>query len=117
MSENPYQTPIEVGKAKDPTPPKTIDPDSARFNVVTDTFVGPNLRWRDNVFQALFIFVSMIVLAIVGAVLAILYPRWELPWFGGAFFGAVAGLVLGTFASGFFLMIYRGMRHLKGKHD
>ncbi|MBL8891881.1 MAG: hypothetical protein JNL67_18035 [Planctomycetaceae bacterium] len=117
MSDNPYQAPIEIGEIKESPPPKKNDPGVAAYNIVSDTIVGPNLRWRDNLFQALFIFVSILVFALVGAILAFFNPRWNLPWFGGVIFGAFAGLLFGTFASGIFLMIYRGLRHLKGKHD
>lgn len=117
MSENPYQTPVEAGKAKEPTPTNTITPSAATYNVVTDMVGGLNLRRSDNAFQALFILVSIVLAALVGAILAFFNPNWNLPWMGGAVFGAVAGLVFGTFASGIFLMIYRAMRHLKGKHD
>lgn len=87
------------------------------YNLVTDTVIGPNLRWGDNLLQAAFIFVSIVIASIGGAVLAVFSPTWNLPWIGGAIIGAFAGLVFGTFASGLFLMIYRGSRHLKGKHD
>jgi hypothetical protein len=53
----------------------------------------------------------------VGAILAALNAHWDLPWFGGALIGSFAGLVIGIFASGIFLMIYRAARHIKGKHD
>ena len=58
-----------------------------------------------------------VLLAVVGAVLAVLNGRWELPWYGGALFGGLAGLVIGLFASGIFLMIYRAVQHIKGKHN
>jgi hypothetical protein len=32
-------------------------------------------------------------------------------------FGAFAGLVVGVFSSGIFLMVYRAIRHVRGKHD
>jgi len=31
--------------------------------------------------------------------------------------GSFAGLVIGIFGSGIFLMIYRAARHISGKHD
>ena len=87
------------------------------YNAVTDTVGGVNFRISDNMFQAIFVVVSVLVLAAVGAILAAVIPSWDLPWFGGAIAGAFAGLVIGIFTSGIFLMIYRGLRHLRGKHD
>jgi hypothetical protein len=52
-----------------------------------------------------------------GTVLVAIKPDWDIPWYGGAIAGAFAGLAVGLFASGIFLMIYRAVRHLQGKHD
>jgi ABC-type microcin C transport system permease subunit YejE len=41
---------------------------------------------------------------------------WNLPWFGGALIGAFAGLIMGVFGSGIYLMVYRALQHLKGDH-
>lgn len=87
------------------------------YNIVSDTTVGVNIRWSDNAFQAVVILAAVVLLALVGTVLAILNADWQLPWYGGAGIGAAAGLVLGFFGSGFYLMIYRAVRHLQGKHD
>ncbi len=65
----------------------------------------------------MFVVAVVLVAAGVGAVLAVFNPRWNLPWFGGALIGSFAGLVIGIFSSGTFLMIFRATRHLKGKHD
>ena len=113
MSDNPYKSSV------DPEEPQSEDVSSARaaYNLVTDTVIGPNVRKSDNVFQALFTVVSALVFAVVGAVLAALNARWNLPWSGGAVIGAIAGLVIGVFTSGIFLMIYRALRHIQGKHD
>jgi hypothetical protein len=89
----------------------------AAYNVVSDTVTGVNVRASDNLLQALFILAAVILLAIVGAVLAALNSDWDLPWYAGAMLGAFAGLVIGFFASGIFLMIYRAVRHMTGKHD
>ncbi len=86
------------------------------YNVVSDTVTGVNVRLTDNVFQALFIFASIVVVALVGVILTVMNPRWGIPREFGGLFGAFAGLVLGTLASGTILMIYRGLRHLKGEH-
>ena len=60
---------------------------------------------------------TTILLAIGGALFALLVPDTDLPVFAGALIGAFLGLVIGFFASGIVLMIYRGLRHFKGKHD
>ncbi|MFN9911089.1 MAG: hypothetical protein ACK53L_00810, partial [Pirellulaceae bacterium] len=44
---------------------------------------------------------------VLGMILAALNPGWQRPWILGGVVGGVAGLVLGTFASGIYLMIYR----------
>lgn len=87
------------------------------YNVVTDLVTGVNVRHQDNKFQAIFIVCSLLLAALVGAILASVQPSWNLPWYGGALIGGFLGLVLGFFASGIFLMIYRAMRHIQGKHD
>ena len=116
MSENPFHPPVD-----DPNAPQnqtqSVSSGRAAYNVVTDTIAGVNVRWSDNKFQAVFVFVSVILASLVGAVLAVLNARWNLPWYGGALIGSFAGLVVGIFASGVFLMFYRAARHIKGKHD
>jgi hypothetical protein len=86
------------------------------YNIVSDTVVGLNVRKSDNVFQAKFIGITVLVLATIGGASAALNSDWNLPWFGGALIGAFAGLIIGVFASGIFLMIYRAVKHVKGDH-
>ncbi len=86
------------------------------YNVIADTATGVNIRRSDNLFQALFILIAIAICSALGALLAI-FNDWGLPWFGGALVGGFAGLVLGFFASGVFLMVYRAKRHAHGKHD
>lgn len=116
MPDNPFQASIEETEKLDSLP-RSVDPDQAIYNVVVDTVTGVNARWSDNLFQAIFVFVSVVVVAVLGAVLAYLNPSWNLPWFGGALFGGFLGLLIGILASGIYLMLYRAGRHLKGKHD
>ena len=85
--------------------------------IISDTVVGVNVRKSDNWFQAKCILVCVILFSIIGVILCVLFPDSELPWFAGALAGAFAGLVIGTFGSGIFLMIYRFIRHAQGKHD
>jgi hypothetical protein len=119
MADNPFEAPNACAESKEPRSesPAAERSGNETYNLVTDTVIGPNLRWGDNLLQAAFIFVSIVVASIVTAILAVFNPAWNLPWFGGLMVGAFAGLIFGTFASGIFLMIYRGSRHLKGKHD
>lgn len=61
----------------------------AAYNVVTDTVTGVNVRWSDNKFQAILVFAAVLLAAAIGAILAWLNPRWDLPWYGGALVGAL----------------------------
>ncbi len=115
-SDNPYEPSAAMGAEQDPIP-ESISDGRAAYNVVSDTVTGLNVRVSDNKFQAIFILVAVLLFAAAGAVLALLNGAWELPWYGGALIGAFAGLVIGFFASGTFLMIYRAIRHVKGKHE
>lgn len=116
MPENPFQASVNTPEKKD-IQSQPLQADQAIYNVVVDTVTGVNARWSDNLFQAVFVGVSVALIALIGAVLALLNPSWKLPWFGGALLGGFAGLVFGVLASGFYLMLYRASRHLKGKHD
>lgn len=86
------------------------------YNIVSDTVVGVNVRKSDNVFQAKFIGITVLLLAAIGAASAALNADWNLPWWGGSLIGAFTGLIIGLFASGIFLMIYRAVKHVKGDH-
>jgi hypothetical protein len=116
VSENPFQTPVDATNTSQDKK-QSLTPAHAAYNVVTDTVTGVNVRWTDNRFQAMFVFISMVVTALLGALLAALSSRWNLPWYGGALIGSFAGLVIGIFGSGIFLMFYRAARHIKGKHE
>ncbi len=107
----------DTAKTEEPgsnTPPDTSGRDV--YNIVSDTVVGLNVRKSDNIFQAKFIGITVLVLATIGGASAALNSEWNLPWFGGALAGAFAGLIIGVFASGIFLMIYRAVKHVKGDH-
>lgn len=96
--------------------PAGLSTGRAAYNTVSDVVVGVNIRRKDNLFQAWFILVTAIIGAIIGGVVAGVYGR-DVPWWVGSLAGAFAGLVVGLFLSGIVLMIYRGARHLQGKHD
>ena len=57
----------------------------AAFNLVTDTVAGPNLRFKDNLYQAIAIFVCLVL----GAVIGLLAARDRLM---GPILGAFIGL-------------------------
>lgn len=116
-SENPYEPGSAVNDGPDESKPEDVSSGQAAYNVVADTVVGLNVRKSDNKFQAIFIFVAILVSAGVGAGLVALNSQWDMPWYAGALVGAFAGLVVGFFASGIFLMIFRAVRHMQGKHE
>ena len=117
MSDNPYTPPVSKENESDENSSGDVSTAKATYNVVSDTVTGVNFRASDNKFQAKFIAVSVLLLALAGAVVALLKPDWELPWIGGAIIGAFVGLVGGLVASGIVLMVYRASRHMSGKHD
>jgi len=84
--------------------------DRQTYNAVTDTVTGPNVRLKDNVIQAAVIFGCLVLGATIGA----LVVEERLP---GALVGGFIGLILGLVGSGFFLMVYRAVMHLRGRHD
>ena len=80
------------------------------YNVVSDTVVGANVRLKDNVIQAVVIFVCLALGATIGAV--VVEER-----VAGAVVGGFIGLLVGLFGSGVFLMVYRAVMHIRGRHD
>ena len=115
MTDNPYE-PVSVEKPSQ-TNQSNQSPNNAAYNIVTDTIIGANIRKSDNVFQAIFVGVSLVVGLVLGAIFALLFGGKDFPWMAGAVVGAFLGMVLGLFASGIYLGIYRASRHIKGKHD
>lgn len=80
------------------------------FNIVTDTVTGPNLRWKDNLYQGLIVLGCIPIGAGIGALLT--SERGP-----GAVLGAIIGPVVGLLLSGLIIGILRTRRHLRGKHD
>lgn len=72
--------------------------------VISDVVVGVNLRVRDNLYQGLTILIFVLIGAGLGWMLA---GRTS----DAALIGAGAGLIVGFLLSGFFLMIYRMIKH------
>ncbi|MDP1562750.1 MAG: hypothetical protein Q8M16_15340 [Pirellulaceae bacterium] len=106
MSENPYEPPRSSSKSDLPR-------STSETSESIEKAIYLNLRWHDNFFQAIFIFVSTIFSAITGAILAEYNLLWNSNWIGGAIIGTFSGLMLGTFASGIFLMFYRASPRIK----
>ncbi len=80
------------------------------YNLVTDVAIGPNIRLRDNLVQAAVIVVCTLLGTGIGALL--IEDR-----IAGCLVGGFVGLLAGLLGSGLFLMIYRMVRHARGKHD
>jgi hypothetical protein len=90
-----------------PTDPNSVSGNDG-YRIVTDLVAGPNLRWRDNLFQGLFILIALLLSVAVGAAF------WGVE---GAVIGGVGGLIGGLLLSGAVLGLYRAYRHMQGKHD
>jgi hypothetical protein len=84
------------------------------YNVVSDTVTGANVRLKDNLYQGVAVFVCAAIGAAAGYYLTVetLLGGWI-----GAGLGAASGMLVGVVASGIFLMVYRGIRHVRGRHD
>ena len=78
------------------------------YNVVSDTVGGANVRWKDNLFQAIGISAFVLVGVAVG---------WFLGDVPGLLVGILGGLISGFLVTGFALMIYRMIKHSRGEHD
>ncbi|MFI4915490.1 MAG: hypothetical protein ACIAS6_03150 [Phycisphaerales bacterium JB060] len=107
--DGPPPVPDEGHKPGPPPVPKGRTPRrrAATHEIVADVAVGPNLRVKDNLFQAVFILASIALAAGVGAFMAPeeIGPGW------GAAMGGIVGLIAGALLSGGILMVYRLFRH------
>ena len=105
--ENPYSSPGEVNQPRvesDVNGPQRSGGREA-YNLVTDVVAGPNLRWKDNLVQAVVILICLVIGAAVGAI----FGRPDsLAW---ALVGGFVGVLVGLFTSGIVLMVYRLFRH------
>lgn len=102
--------PEEIHEESSPPPSQPGLSGREAYNVVADTLTGPNMRWKDNLFQA----AAIGVCTVLGAGLGLFFIPDRL---AAVLVGGLLGMLVGLFASGIFLMIYRGVRHLRGKHD
>jgi len=85
--------------------------DRQAYNVVSDTVTGANLRPRDNLYQGL----AVLGFALIG--LGVGYFVMPDNRLMGLLLGLAGGLIVGVILSGTFLMIFRAVRHARGKHD
>lgn len=105
--------PLTSAATPTPAPSDAADPSLTGrqvYNVVTDVGVGVNVRLKDNLFQALAIIVCIALGIGIGAL--VVTERLL-----GAVLGGIIGLLVGAFGSGIFLMIFRFIMHVRGKHD
>jgi hypothetical protein len=98
----------DSNRSNDPPQPQSTG--RQVYNVITDTGTGVNVRWKDNVYQAIAIMVCLALGALIGFLVTA--DRGL-----GAVAGGFAGLLVGLFGSGIFLMVFRGIRHFLGKLD
>ena len=88
------------------------------YNIVSDTVTGANVRLKDNVLQAIVIAVCLAIGVAIGAVTGAILSDERIPGaLGGGLAGGFLGLLVGLFGSGIFLMIFRMIQHLRGRHD
>ena len=116
FADNPSVPPVDPAEG---TPDKSATGREA-YNIVSDTVVGMNIRKSDNLFQLKVILVCVLIGVPVGAIAGALLSDSNnrlVGALGGGLGLGFAGVVLGLFGSGIYLMIYRAVRHLKGKHD
>ena len=70
-TDNPYNSGSATGADPDNSQSENISAGHAAYNIVSDTVTGLNVRKSDNKFQAICIAVSVLLLATIGAVLAL----------------------------------------------
>ena len=106
---NPYQ-PSQLKDLGEESKSKMDEDDGS---LVSDTIIGVNTRWKDNLFQAAFIGVTMFVFAAAGGTWTFLDGSLGAPWYGGAIMGAIVGMFVGVFLSGIVLGVYRASKHIR----
>ena len=77
------------------------------YNIVSDTVTGVNVRLKDSVVQLVACVIGLLLGGLLGFILGGLT---------GLGVGCVLGLIAGVLVSGFFIMIYRFIMHIMGKH-
>lgn len=81
------------------------------YNLITDTVTGPNVRLKDNLYQGFVILACLLLGGVVGFAVPS-EARWVTVGIA-----AFVGLFVGLIGSGIFIMIYRAVKHVKGKHE
>ena len=110
------------------------------YSIVSDTVIGINARKSDNLLQVKITIITIIIGAIIGVifdgnaeaseqlpshlqhlvkepVLKVALGVVGLENHTGLVAGAVAGLILGFLGSGFYLMVFRAVKHASGDHE
>jgi hypothetical protein len=107
-TSTPAAPPITPGPIQQPAP----TPDRLEgYHTIAETIGGiPNLRGKDNAFQAIFVALSIAICGGLGALLALTGAVPGGDWIIGAVVGGVAGLVGGTLVSGLVLMVMGWVR-------
>jgi len=86
--------------------PSTGNDNMEAYHTIADTVGGvPNLRGKDNAFQAIFVALSIAIGGGIGALLVLAGVGGGVDWTIGALIGGIAGLFGGTLLSGLVLMI------------
>jgi hypothetical protein len=81
------------------------------YHTIADTVGGvPNLRGKDNAFQAIFVSISIAIGGGIGALLVLAGVGGGVDWTIGALIGGIAGLFGGTLLSGLVLMVMGWVR-------
>ena len=110
------------------------------YSIVSDTVIGINARKSDNLLQVKITIITIIIGAIIGVifdgnaeaseqlpshlqhlvkepVLKVALGVVGLENHTGLVAGAIAGLILGFLGSGFYLMVFRAVKHASGDHE
>lgn len=109
-SDNPYEPGESSGSVGESGPEPDGLTGRQAYNVVSDTVTGANVRLSDNLLQAAIIAVFLVLGAGIGALMVEVR-------IAGAMIGGIIGLIAGLISSGIFLMIYRAVMHMRGRHD
>ena len=71
-----------------------VTEERAIYNTITDIVTGPNIRKKDNVFQAIFILISVILFTAIGGIAVFFSADKNFPVFAGLLMGAFYRLVI-----------------------
>jgi hypothetical protein len=119
MSDNLPPVRAEVAGPPPNAPDQSLTGQQA-YNLVTDTVAGPNVRLSDNLLQAAAIGICLLLGTGIGAAVAAFTAGGPIKGDHlavGAIVGGFAGLLIGLFTSGIFIMVYRAVMHVRDEHD